>query len=169
MTESHPTPSRAPRPAPRWGEYADVPPPPLPAPPVAEEPRHPEPQPARTRRTGDMVITVALLVIGLYDVITGFNTFSNLAPIFAEVYAQQGIGEFTAVEAATTAGLVANVSRITILLATIAVSLSFISRGRRAFWVPLAGAGLAVVVTLICFAIVMANDPAFAAYVDTVR
>jgi len=158
-----------PRPAPRWGEYADVPP--L-ARPVAEQ-RHPDPEPtpepARRRRTGDIVITVALLVVGLYDVIVGFSTYANLAPVFVEVYAQQGIGEFASPELALSAGVVANVSRIVILLVTITVSLAFIARGRRAFWVPLAGAALAIIVVIGCFVFVMANDPGFAAYVNTLR
>lgn len=157
-----------PRPAPRWGEYADVPT--LP-PPTAGE-RQPDPSPAAgpvRRRTGDIVITVALLVIGLYDVIVGFGTYANLAPVFAEVYAQQGIGEFASPELAQTAGVVATVSRITILLVAIVVSMLLIARGRRAFWVPLAGAGLAMLVVIGCFVVVMANDPGFAAYINTVR
>ena len=154
-----------PRPAPRWGEYADVPPA---APPVAAEPPLPDPAPApvRPRRTGDMVITVALLVIGLYDVIVGFGTYANLTPIFTEVFAQQGFGEFTSVELATTVGMVANVLRVTILVATIAISLWLMSRGRRAFWVPLVGGAVAIIVVIICFIIVMANDPALATYID---
>ncbi|MDZ4044308.1 MAG: DUF6264 family protein, partial [Rhodoglobus sp.] len=79
MTDPAPEPRPDPRPRPRWGEYADVPPaPPAPQYPPPSIPE-PEPQPtAPKRRTGDMVVTTALLLIGVYDVVAQWPFYTSL-------------------------------------------------------------------------------------------
>ena len=162
-----------PRPQPRWGQYAPAPP----------TPPHPEvlavdplPNPGggivastRVRSSFDVAITVALLGVGVFDVVGGYGQYADLAPALRELYAQQGFGQFTSDALAQTIGVVANALRTVILALTIVVSLVLISRKRRAFWVPLVGAAVAVVAVVVCIVVLMASDPAVASYLEGLR
>ena len=170
-----------PRPEPRYGQYADVAAPKTVGPntpaSAASEPDsaarvEPEfasrvvPSPvAPVRRSWDVMLTAVLLALGVYDVVTGFSQYANLSLVLNDVFAQQGIGEFTSVSAAATVGLVVNSSRIVLIVVALGWSLTRLSRGRIAFWVPL-GAGLvAAAVALIGVFVLIAIDPAFALFV----
>lgn len=61
-------------------------------------------------------------------------------------------------------GGIINITRAVVLVATIVVSLVLVQRGTRAFWVPLAGCGLAFLITIALLIVVMTNDPALAEY-----
>jgi hypothetical protein len=150
-----------PRPEPKYGQYGPVPIPVEPAPPVAAEQVVAPP----ARRTWDLFVTTALLMLGVVDVVTGFEQFSHLADALRAAYASQGFGVFTSDELAASMGIVINVARITVLVAAIALSLLRIRRGRRAFWIPLVGAAVAGLVVVTCVLIVVLNDPALAAYI----
>jgi len=119
----------------------------------------------RPRRTWDIILTTALLALAVYDVVGGYSTFANLAPAMQSIYDQLSIGQFTSVALAGQWGLIANISRIAILLLVILVSLQLVSRRRLAFWVPLAGGALAVIVALACFMVIVASDPAYLEFV----
>jgi hypothetical protein len=153
-----------PRPQPRWGQYADVPPPapdpqfPPPEPPAAEA------APAAPRRTVDIAVTTGLLILGVLDVVTRWSEYANLSATMRELYRLQELGEFTAVGLADQVGGIINIARVVVLVATIVLSLALIQRGRRAFWVPLAGAALAFVTTIALLIAVMVSDPAIAEY-----
>jgi len=119
----------------------------------------------RPRRTWDIILTTALLALAVYDVIGGYSTFANLAPVMQSIYDQLSIGQFASPALAAQWGLIANIARITILLLVILVSLRLVSRRRLAFWVPLAGGALAVIVALACFMVIIASDPAYLEFV----
>lgn len=119
----------------------------------------------RPRRTWDIILTTALLALAVYDVIGGYSTFANLAPVMQSIYDQLSIGQFASPALAAQWGLIANIARITILLLVILVSLRLVSRRRLAFWVPLAGGALAVIVALACFMFIIASDPAYLEFV----
>ncbi|WP_369523967.1 DUF6264 family protein [Salinibacterium soli] len=157
MTE--PTPD--PRPQPRWGQYADVPPPaPQYPPPSIPEPA---PEPER-RRTGDIVLTTVLLLVGVYDVVAQWPLYASLGSALQEAYRVQGIGEFTSIGLADSMGVVLNIVRAGLLAVVVAWSLVRIGRRKRAFWVPLAGGVLAGIVAIgFLFAIIL-QDPAFLEY-----
>ena len=162
------------RPRPRYGEYADpsrLPPPVVAAPVASVAP--PAPAAAapteRPRRTWDVVLTTALLALAVYDVIGGFSTFANLTPAIQAMFDQTGVGEFTATAVAQQWGFIANAARIAILVIVILVSLLLVARGRLAFWVPLAGGALAVIVAVICIAVIIVSDPAYLAYLTAVQ
>jgi hypothetical protein len=167
-----PEPAPDPRPRPRYGEYAD--PSTLP-PPVVSTPAAPAAAPVaaapteRPRRTWDVVITTALLALAVYDVVGGFSTFANLAPAIQAMFDQTGVGEFTATAVAQQWGFIANAGRIAILVIVILVSLLLIARRRIAFWVPLVGGALAVIVAVICIAVIIVSDPAYLAYLTAVQ
>jgi hypothetical protein len=157
------------RPRPRYGEYAPGPPPapPNPAPVVpAVEPAPVEPV-ATKRRTWDVVLTTALLLIGTWDVVTSFGAYADLGTVLAAVFAQQGLDDFTSFETAAQLGIVANVIRITLLVVAIIVSLMRVGRNRIAFWVPLAAGVIAAIALLVCMFVAILGDPAFTAYVES--
>lgn len=149
------------RPQPRYGQYAPTPTV-LPMAPIAEPAVIPAP-----RRSADVFVTTALLLLGVVDVVTGFPQFRNLASTLRATYAAQGLPAFTADALANSMGVGINIARVTLLAATIAVSLVLIRRHRRAFWVPLVGAAVAALVVIVCVFVVIINDPAFAAYIAT--
>jgi hypothetical protein len=162
-----------PRPRPQYGEYAPIDTaapapenkghetgePVVPPAPLVDPPRA-----AVTRKTRDLIITTALLIVAVWDVATGFAQYGNLAALLQQTYDQLGIGEFTSIELALSMGGVINGGRILIVIAVIALSLWRISRGRTAFWIPLAGAVASGIFVTVCSVIVMANDPAFIAF-----
>lgn len=150
-----------PRPRPQYGEYADLPPaPPAPvveAAPVAAAPR---------RRTWDVVLTTALLLWGVVDVVTGFRAYADLGAGLRAAYEAQGIPAFESDALADQLGMVLNVVRVALLVAAVVVALVQLSRNRLAFWAPL-GAGVLAALTLLVFVIVIiAGDPGFAQYVS---
>lgn len=147
-----------PRPAPRYGEYADLPP-------VVVPPPEPVAVAERPRRTTDIVLTTVLLLYGVFDVVTAFGRFVELPATMREVYAQQGIGVFAADDLAITVGLACNIVRVALLVIAIVGSLLLVSRGRRAFWVPLAAGVLAALVVGALILVVVLTDPTFTAYV----
>lgn len=168
------------RPKPRWGEYADTPPKIDYPPPAAPSQAGPPPgqqssadagaeKPEAPRNTRDILITTVLLLLGVFDVASMWSTFSALGSQLGPAFEQQGVGEFTSVALANTVGMWLNVARAAILVVTIVVSLVLISRGRRAFWVPLAGGVLAMIVLLVLVSYVILNDPAFMQYVGQSR
>ena len=154
-----------PRPRPKYGEYAPIPPTPHPSP-VVETPVVTDAAAPRPRRTWDLVLTTTLLLIAVYDVVGGYATYADLGPALADAYTQQGFGEFTAFESAREAGAALTVARIVILVLTVAVSLLLIAKRRTAFWAPLVGGALAGIALLVCVFTVVLNDPVFAQFIS---
>lgn len=154
------------RPRPKYGEYAPVAATPAvveaPAPvvevPVAEKPRN----------VRDLVATTVLLLLAVADVTTSFALYANLAvQIKALVYAPLGIPGDVTSALAEPVGLAINIARVTLLVVTIVISLVLIARRRRAFWVPLAGYALAGLVSTILVFVVLADDPAYTAWMTS--
>jgi hypothetical protein len=111
-------------------------------------------------------VTVGLLALGVYDVATSWRELMDLAGVVGQVFEQQGVGAYTALDAAATIGLVANVARVALLVIVIAISLARIRAGRRAFVVPLIGGALGAVILFIAIVVAMLVDPAFIEYVS---
>lgn len=158
------------RPKPRWGEYAkpasldSFPPPVVP---VAPEPAAPV-DPA-ARRSRDVIITTALLLLGVWDIVSSWAQYENLGRSLRQVFELQGLGEFSSSEFAGEIGAWINIARTSILVVAIVVSLLLIARHRRSFWVPLVGAAVAGIVVLALVTVVVVSDPAFAEFVAQSR
>ena len=155
-----------PRPRPQYGEYAPITPatevPEVEA--VTPDPVPPVEAPPAKRFSRDLIITSALLVIGVWDVVTGFAQYANLSVLIQQAYDQLGIGEFTSTEFADSMGGIITIGRVVILLIAIVLSLWRISKGKLSFWIPLTGAVVAAVFVGVCSVIVMTSDPAFIAF-----
>jgi hypothetical protein len=152
-----------PRPRPRYGEYAEVPPPPVePVPAVEAGP----PTTVRARRTWDVILTTVLLLWGVADVVTGFPQFARLGALVRQVADAQGWPELASTAAADQVGATLNVIRLVLLVAAIAGALLLLSRRRLAFWLPLTAGALATIVTVVGVVVVLLGDPGFAAYLQ---
>lgn len=152
-------PAPDPRPQPRWGQYADVPPPAPQYPP----PSIPEPAPA-PRRTGDILLTTMLLLVGVYDVVAQWPLYASLGSALRQAYTLQGVGEFTSTALADSLGMMLNIVRTVLLVLAILWALVRIGRGRRAFWVPLSAGVLAGLVVIGFLFAIMLQDPALLEY-----
>jgi hypothetical protein len=148
------------RPQPKYGEYGEVA---NPAPPAQMS--WPPPQPAK-RRTWDLVLTVGLLVIGVYNVTRTIAGMASLGSTIATVYDQQGIGTFTSYELASQIAVTLDVASIILLVVAIIVSIARLRRNRIAFWVPLTAGVVNALVAVVGVLVVMLSDPAFSAYVN---
>lgn len=149
-----------PRPRPRYGEYADVPP----VTPAVVAPVPAAQVPVRNRRTWDVVLTALLLLFGVWDVVSGYPRFAELDVALRSAYQDQGIGVFTADSLATTMGLAINIGRVVLLVVGIVVSLRLIARRRLSFWAPLGAGVIAGLFVVVCILVVVLADPALAEY-----
>ncbi|MBG6054817.1 hypothetical protein IWX81_001207 [Salinibacterium sp. CAN_S4] len=155
------------RPRPKYGEYApagSIPIAPTPAevalPAAPDQPV----EPTRKRRTWDVALTTALMLVGVLDVVGSFARFGELAPILRDLFEQQGIGTFTSDQLAADMGTAINVARVVVLVVGVAGGLWRLRRNRIAFWVPLSAGVLAFVIVCVCLLVVVISDPAFADY-----
>jgi hypothetical protein len=117
----------------------------------------------------DVAATVLLLGLGVIDVVSGLAQYADLTPALRELFTQQGLGQFTSDALALAVGPIISIARCVILGVTIVVSLVFISRRRRAFWIPLVGAAFAFLAAVVGLGVIMAGDPAMAVYLAGLR
>ncbi len=179
------------RPRPRYGEYATpqdqakamgLPHPPAPAADSASSvlppllPAGQDEQESSAGVTGrserasrfNRLVTVALLAFGLLNVLASTPGYLQLPKTLQTVYDQLGIGTYSATALASTLGIVAVVAQSLLWLATAAVSVRLLRRGRLAWWVPLVGGVLCTIVLMAIMYFAMFNDPALAAYLGSV-
>jgi hypothetical protein len=158
---SDPGPDRAPRQAPRWGEYATpeevaalrgpdaAPPAPVPVP-IAEAPPptgapRPGPPPAGHAPAWDRPITVGLLVFGLIQVVSSIPLFLDFADSLSTWLTAYTGGSAAVPSSADAGGVVLLVLDVVLYAGALLLSLERMRRGRRAFWVPLV-AGIAATI-----------------------
>ena len=181
MSEDRPTSGQAPR----WGEYAPLPPAPpaQPSQPVAPAQASPVQTgsarpagpaggvgaaPVRKRRTWDLVLTIALLAYGLVTVLTSLSGAGDLGRTVEQVYAIQGLGDYTPTALARTLTTVANAAQVVLLVVAVLVAYRLLKAGRIAFWVPLVAGVIASVLIGIFGLTLMVSDPAFQDYINSV-
>ncbi|GAA1205860.1 DUF6264 family protein [Rhodoglobus aureus] len=197
-----------PRPRPKYGEYAPLPPagpenvadavdgspgsvapvaPQYPAPPApppgavhhgAAQPNSAQPAfantasdavaPERKRRMWDVLLTSALLLLGVLDVVGTIPVLAAMGPFLREALEPQG-ASFTSDAVAAEAGGAANIVRVVVLVLTIVFALIQIQRKRLAFWIPVVGATIAGIVLTVAVVVAVMNDPGFIAYVEGIQ
>lgn len=175
------------RPKPQYGEYAtpeqqrasiQVPfdvahPEPVPVPVTRtaqpERPRPPAASPTRAgtppTRSGDRFATIALLAVGLINVVTTVPGLFRVSDTLNQAFKQMDIGSFTATPVSTGVGIGLAIFYVLAWLATLALTLRALRSGRIAFWIPLVAGVIVTVLALICFLILFFNDPSFMSYV----
>lgn len=175
----------APRPAPRYGEYATpeqqrahiLQPTPgaVPAEEVAGAPAapyvaHPPTAPATTSaarpsRTADRIITLALLAYGLVTVVTAVPQLLDFAG-FAETWMEMvGIEEsFTNTVQGSQFGVAGAILFVVGWAFTALVSWRSLSRRRITWWIPLVGAIVTFLVVSALLTVPLLGDPAIASH-----
>ena len=135
-----------------------VTPAPTPAPAVDVAPR-------RVNRA-DRVVTIGLLVYGLFNVIFTAVSYLDLTRVMNESMKILGIdGEFTNYEQGKLWGTIAAVVLVVGWSLTAWASVRRLRRAKITWWVPLVGAAVTMLITSMCLAVPMFGDPAFMSYV----
>ncbi|MCX7521875.1 DUF6264 family protein [Microbacterium sp. STN6] len=179
----HPGPAGDERPRPQYGEYATpdeqrahtrMPPPleaPAPSPAPVSDGTRPQDAPAAPAaghpRSWDRVLTLALLALGLFNVLSSMSAYLHMDSALSAAFAQLGVGDFGAADIAAPAGVALAVIQPLLWLITAALAVTSLRRGRISFWIPLVGGVVAYIVLVVVLVVVVLNDPAFVSFVQT--
>ena len=139
--------------------------------PAAADPREPAagspPAPATRRHPLDRIATIALLVLGLYDVIGAFSGSNGVVSQIDVIYRSLGIsGEYKPTDLTDTVAGVVAVVFLVLWIAAAALSAWAVVRGRIAFWIPLAAGVLAAIVSAVGGIILTLHDPAYLQFLN---
>ncbi len=108
------------------------------------------------------LLTVLLLVFGIWNTVTSIPSFLDLGNSLSQGLQAAGYGSVTFGPTAHVAGVMLLVFSFLVLLAAVGLSLQRIRSGRSSVWVPLAGAALWMVGLVIAMVVVVANTPGIA-------
>ncbi len=115
---------------------------------------------AQHPRQANNLITVLLLVFGIWNTVTSIPSFLDFGTVLTQGLALAGYGTVAFGAAAHTAGIVLLVISCLLLIAAVGLSLRLIRGGRRSIWVPVAAGALYLVASLVVMIVVVANTPA---------
>ncbi|WP_294177893.1 DUF6264 family protein [uncultured Schumannella sp.] len=177
------------RPAPQYGEYAT----PeevaritgRPAPGSEPAPASPPPVPAERARDWpseeraprpplrwDPPVTIALLLLGLWNVISAIPSFWNLdrdlAQSFAAMPSDLGV-DLSDVQLGEPTLLVGRILLgvwVVLFLISLGVSVSRLRARRRAFWIPIVASVVAMIAVVVAITVIMFIEPGLAAVFD---
>lgn len=122
------------------------------------------PQPRRW----DLVLTIALIVVGTYQVFTGFVSYSDLPYTLSQVYALMGYdGDYPDIERANAVGLAINIVQPVLLVIAILLAMRSLRRGRVTFYIPLIAGVVSTIILFVFFAVLLAGDPALMKFAET--
>lgn len=107
----------------------------------------------------DRPVTLSLLVFGLLATFLGLSMLASLPAALRMLHTQENLGEYT--PDATVPGLIlaGQIVEAVIWLATAAVSILLMTRGRRAFYVPLIGGFVSLIAVFVFISAVLNTDP----------
>ena len=127
------------------------------------------PSASRRPRRWDFILSAALLGYATINVIAQLIARDTLAAVAKQFFIGQGIGDYTPTALTANLGNALNVITLALFLLTVLVTVWTLRRGRVAFWVPIAGGALAIIVAIVFIVILLQSDPAFTAYLDRTR
>lgn len=129
--------------------------PPAPAPAPAAGPV------ARNPRAMDRVATIALLALGLFEVLRSIPGFVDPAAMFALAFSQLGVDASLADPASARGwGIAAAIVMAVGWFATAGVSVWNLRAGRLSFWIPLVGAVVVMLIATVLLFVPLMTDPA---------
>ena len=107
----------------------------------------------------DRPVTLGLLLFGLLATFFLISVLGALPEAMQVLYTQENLGDYT--PAASVAGLIlaGRLAEAGIWLVTAAVSILLITRGHRAFYVPLIGGAVAILAIFVFIGVILATDP----------
>lgn len=133
----------------------------------AAPPPRGEPVAARHPRQANNLITVLLLIVGIWNTVTSIPSFLDFGPVLSQGVELAGYGTVSFGAIAHTAGIVLLVTSLLLLIAAVGVSLRLIRTGRRSVWVPVVAAALYLVASIVVMTVVVANTPALTQVLQT--
>lgn len=126
----------------------------------------PQAAPAGRSRPVDRFVTIALLAYGLINVVMTGLSYLDFATAMNEVMRVVGVdNEFTNYAQGRLWGTVAAIVLVVGWSLTAAIAIRRLRRGLVAWWVPLVGAVVTMIVTSVCVSIPLVGDPAFMEYI----
>jgi hypothetical protein len=159
-------PPAAPLPPPAYGERLPDPVAPAPGVPAYGAPAYGAPSgmpPVKRRRTWDLVLTIILLVVGVFGMGIGliyaaiFADPALVQEVFDEAYGQSGLGGWNGTVGAAPA--IIAISHIVLYLVALGVSILLMVKNRIAFWVPLSAGVIAAIVFWGTLMSIVFSDP----------
>lgn len=118
-------------------------------------------EPRRAPRRFDAAITIGLLAAGLVNVAGSIGANADPSQAIDQSYALFGGGTYTVTPQTAAIGIAVNVVNIVVFVLTAWISLELVKRRKTAFWVPIAGAVLATVITSVLVLTLIVQDPTF--------
>ncbi|TDW30838.1 DUF6264 family protein [Cryobacterium psychrophilum] len=168
------------RPKPQYGELApegwvwepptdpsvsEVPPvgAPLAGPPPAEAPTQQGASTGVAARQGqaplwDRPVTLGLLVLGLFGTFLSISILNSLPQAIQMAYTQEGLGTYSAADNVDSILLGGVIAQVILWAVTATGSILLLVRSRRAFYVPLIGGILSLVLIFVFMGAVLAGD-----------
>jgi hypothetical protein len=115
----------------------------------------------RAPRRFDAAITVGLLAAGLVNVVGSLGANADPSRAINQSYALFGGGTYTVTPQTSVIGIAVNVVNVVVFVLAAWIALELVKRKRVAFWVPIAGAVVATVITSVLVLTLILADPAF--------
>lgn len=119
-----------------------------------------------TGNSADRIATIALLAIGLFNVLTTVPGLLDLSSTLNAAFERMGLGSFTPTPATSVIGVGLAIFYALAWLVTLALSLRSLRAARLSFWIPLVAGVVVTIVAMICFLVLFFGDPAFMEYVS---
>jgi hypothetical protein len=155
---------------PQYGEYASpeervaaggvpldpVPEPASPAIPLQAPPGKAVPP----KRNWEPILTVTLLALGGYTVLTSIPQYLDLATLLKEVFETAGYGVYTSVDLARSIGIAIIAVQSVIYVLVVELTIPRLRAKKLAFVFPLVGGALAGVFVFVLLAVAIISDPA---------
>ena len=131
--------------------------------PVAAPAKAPAPNPRRGNV--DRIVTIALLAYGLVNVVMTAISYLDLPTVLQQSMQILGIdGEFSNFAQGRLWGGIAAVVLVIGYAVTALVAFRRLRAGKRAWWIPLVGAAVTMILVTICIMVPMLGDAAFVQY-----
>lgn len=118
----------------------------------------------------DRLITWGLILIGIYSVFSGLGDYVNPRPImnaifeeFNSIAPEMKLGSFENVKLATTLGWVAVTLQAIVLALTVWFAQKRMKAKKFSWWIPVVGAVVANILSMVCVGIAIGTDPGFQA------
>ena len=115
----------------------------------------------------DRVATIVLLAAGAIGSLNMADSFMQLTPLFAQLYALFGLGEFTAPAWFAIVSTIGWVSQLLIWALTLLLSIQRMRRQKLAFFIPIAGAVLSFIVAIVLMGVAISAAPDLITYLST--
>jgi hypothetical protein len=131
-------------------------------------PAAPLPPPTQRRQgpgASDRFFTIFLLGFALFSLATSIPGYLGFGAVMAEALKQAGYGTFDQVAAADRAGYWLLAVHVVLLGLTILLSVRQLRRRRMSFYIPIIGAVVFAIVSVVIVYALVQSDPAFMAHI----